>query len=46
MLQRLPVLVSELVNRSPVSTLDGNMLLGSQHTSVFFLDGKTGQLIK
>ncbi|KAI3434469.1 hypothetical protein D9Q98_002546 [Chlorella vulgaris] len=45
-IERLPVLVSELVNRSPVSTLDGNMLLGSQHTSVFFLDGKTGQLIK
>lgn len=44
--QRLPVSVSELVNQSPVSTMDGNMLMGSQHTSVFVLDGRTGQLIR
>ena len=38
-LQRLPAGVSDLVNQSPVATLDGSMLIGSQHTSVFLLDG-------
>jgi hypothetical protein len=44
--QRLPVGVSDLVNQSPVATLDGSMLIGSQHTSVFLLDGATGKLIR
>jgi hypothetical protein len=44
--QRLPVGVSDLVNQSPVATLDGSMLIGSQHTSVFLLDGATGNLIR
>ena len=38
--------MSELVNQSPVSTLDGSMLIGSQHTSVFLIDGSTGQLLR
>ena len=44
--QRLAHSVPDLVNRSPVNTLDGNVLLGSQHTSVFFVDGETGRLLK
>lgn len=38
--------VSELVNLSPVATADGSMLIGSQHTSVFLLDARTGQLLR
>lgn len=38
--------VSELVNLSPISTGDGSMLIGSQHTSVFLIDGRTGQLLR
>ena len=38
--------VSELVNESPAPTLDGSIVLGSQHTTVFLIDGATGQLIK
>lgn len=45
-MQRLPVGVADLVNQSPVATLDGSMLVGSQHTSVFLLDGSTGQLLR
>jgi hypothetical protein len=45
-LQRLPAGVPDLVNRSPVAALDGSMLLGSQHTSVFLVDVRTGQLLR
>jgi outer membrane protein assembly factor BamB len=45
-IERLPVGVADLVNQSPVATLDGSMLVGSQHTSVFLLDGSTGQLLR
>lgn len=45
-LQRLPLGVSDLVNQSPVTALDGSMLIGSQHTSVFLLDSRTGQLLR
>lgn len=38
--------VPELVNISPAPTLDGSLLVGSQHTSVFVLDGATGQLLR
>ncbi len=44
--QKLPVTVSELVNESPAPTLDGSIVLGSQHTTVFLIDGASGQLIK
>ena len=45
-LQRLPMGVSDLVNQSPIGTLDGNTLLGSQHTSVFLVDGCSGRLLR
>jgi hypothetical protein len=38
--------VAKLVDQSPLSTPDGSLLLGSQHTSVFLLDGRTGQLLR
>jgi hypothetical protein len=44
--QRLPLSVAKLVDQSPLSTPDGSLLLGSQHTSVFLLDGRTGQLLR
>lgn len=34
------------MDQSPLSTPDGSLLLGSQHTSVFLLDGRTGQLLR
>lgn len=45
-LQRLPLSVARLVDQSPLSTPDGSLLLGSQHTSVFLLDAHTGQLLR
>ncbi|KAL4433623.1 hypothetical protein ABPG75_000064 [Micractinium tetrahymenae] len=46
LIERLPVGVSDLVNQSPVTALDGSMLIGSQHTSVFLLESRTGQLLR
>ncbi len=44
--QKLPVTVSELVNQSPAPTLDGSLMMGSQHTTVFLIDGASGDLIR
>lgn len=45
-LQKLPVTVSELVNQSPAPTLDGSLMMGSQHTTVFLIDGASGRLLR
>lgn len=46
LLQKLPVSVSELVRDAPAPTLDGSLMMGSQHTTVFLIDGASGQLIR
>lgn len=38
--------VSELVNQAPAPTLDGSLMMGSQHTTVFLIDGTSGQLLR
>ena len=45
-LQRLPLGVIELVKQSPVPALDGSVLIGSQHTSVFFIDATSGRRLR
>lgn len=42
--QKLPVTVPELVSSSPSLAADGSLVIGSQHTSVYLLDAKTGLL--
>ncbi len=44
--QKLPITVADLVNASPLSTLDGAYIMGSQHTTAFVLDAETGRLIQ
>lgn len=38
--------VSELVQQSPAPTQDGSLMMGSQHTTVFLIDGASGQLLR
>ncbi|KAL6780758.1 hypothetical protein ACKKBF_B11875 [Auxenochlorella protothecoides x Auxenochlorella symbiontica] len=44
--ERLPVKVADLVGLAPSPAADGSLVLGSQHTTVYVLDGDTGQLLR
>ena len=45
-LQMLPHTVPEWVENTPAVMSDGSLWLGSRHTHAFFLDPKTGRLMK
>ena len=45
-IEKLPVSIRDLVTMSPAPTGDGSVVLGSQKTTVFLLDGTTGKILK
>ena len=42
----LPQTLPQWVEQTPSVMADGSLWLGSRHTHAFFVDGKTGKLIK
>lgn len=46
LLQMLPHTLPQWVEKTPFVMNDGSLWLGSRHTHAFFVDSKTGKLIK
>ena len=44
--QLSPVTVSELVESSPSLSVDGSAIVGSLSTTLYYIDSKTGKLLK
>ncbi|XP_052202679.1 serine/threonine-protein kinase/endoribonuclease IRE1b-like isoform X2 [Diospyros lotus] len=44
-LQKLPLSAEELIQRTPIISADGGVMLGSKNTTVFLVDAKSGTVI-
>ncbi|GMH33163.1 hypothetical protein BSKO_00997 [Bryopsis sp. KO-2023] len=45
-IERMSVTIPELVETSPSLTMDGSVIIGSQTATLFYLDIKTGELVR